>query len=893
VKQKFRLFTATIIVCIFILGSNVFAFTNSNYYDNQNISIGLESMVSSQLNITLNGDYNFNGVTYKSGTSYILKVIGLKIGFNGAMYDNISFVPQNSSNTIKILSSYSNNYLGTLTFTMQTINETSKIIPINSLYIEDYLKGVVGKEMSDYFPVEALKAQAVAARNYTLASAGKHKSKGYNLCDTTDCQVYAGYDTSLTRVNAAVDATKGMLLLSGTSIVEALYSASDGGYTEASENVWYESRSYFKAQVDSYDGYDTDYVWNKKYTNSDINNIFKLRIPSSDTFVKIDLSTITNFGSGRIKNISLVFKDSYGNNYTLSYGKESARTSLNLPSAMYNVSYDATSDSYSFNGKGVGHGVGMSQIGAKNRAAAGQEFGTILKFYYDGTTLINALPSINNISVDKDNIYCFDSPNFSVNATGGSGKGLTYKYVIEHNNTTLSDSGFVNVSNYNYNPVEAGSYNLKIYVKDVSSILDFEDTKTYSFNVKALVKVITFNSQGGSSVTSKTTDYNTIITSPTVPTKTGYIFDGWYKEAECLNSWNFLTDKVTSDATLYAKWTIVNPAIGVSLDKNDVGLKVGETTSLIATINPSNASNKNVTWTSSNTSVAKVDSNGKITATSYGTAIIKVQTVDGGYTASCEVSVYTTESKAIDGFVSRLYLSCFGRDADLNGLNFWKDKLLSRASTGADVANSFIFSSEFVKINVSNDAFIDIMYKTFFDRDGDKVGKDYWTDKLNNGISRLYILSCFVNSTEFSTICNNYGISRGSIQLTKVVDIYPEVTAFTYRFYDKCLDRKPDELGLSYWVNKLVTGQSTGAGISQEFVFSPEFISKNLSNTNFITIMYRVFFNREPDSAGQTYWVNILNVGKSRVEVLAGFVNSKEFTTICNSYGIQVGTAKK
>ena len=323
--------------------------------------------------------------------------------------------------------------------------------------------------MSDSFPIEALKAQAVAARNYTLASIEKHKAKGYNLCDTIHCQVYGGYDTSLKNVIAAVDATKGNLLLSGTVLVNAFYSASDGGYTEACENVWLQVISYLKAKKDDYDGYDINYLWNKTYTNSDINNLFKLKLPTNDTFVKIDLSTITKFDSGRIKNISLIFKKPIGTYYTLSYGKESARTFLYFKSSLYNVSYDAATKTYNFKGKGIGHGVGMSQIGAKNRAAAGQKFGTILKFYYDGTTLLNALP-----------------------------------------------------------------------------------------------KVI-FNTQGGSAVTSKTADYNSVITAPVAPTKTGYTFGGWYKEAVCINAWNFTTNKVTANTTLYAKWTVVATGILTNL----------------------------------------------------------------------------------------------------------------------------------------------------------------------------------------------------------------------------------------------------------------------------------------------------------------------------------------
>ena len=497
--NKFRIFIVALVACMFILVSkvilvsNVYAFTNSDYYDNQNISIGLKSMARSQLDITLNGDYTVNGVTLQSGTSYVLKVSGGKIDFNGAIYDSICFIPKTAINTINIVSnspSYSNCYLGEMIFKVDSSSEILKVIPINTLNIEDYLKGVVGKEMSNYFPVEALKAQAIAARNYALASILKHKAVGFNVCDTTDCQVYGGYDASLKNVTSAVDATKGILLLNGDNLVSAFYFASDGGYTEASANVWNYSITYLKAKIDSYDGYDTNYLWEKTYTDSEINGLFKLKLAVNDTFVKIDLDAITKFESGRIENITLIFKKPDGDIYPLSYGKEAARTFLYLKSALYDVSYDEANCTYTFNGKGIGHGVGMSQIGAMNRAKDGQSYEEILGFYYDGTTLMNALkdvknlPIINNISVDKDKIHSLDYPNFTVDATGGSGKGLTYKYVIEHNNITVYDGNFITSSNFQYKPLEAGSYNLKVYVKDIDSELPFEDTKTYIFNVE-------------------------------------------------------------------------------------------------------------------------------------------------------------------------------------------------------------------------------------------------------------------------------------------------------------------------------------------------------------------------------------------------------------------------
>lgn len=243
---------------------------------------------------------------------------------------------------------------------------------------------------------------------------------------------------------------------------------------------------------------------------------------------------------------------------------------------------------------------------------------------------------------------------------------------------------------------------------------------------------------------------------------------------------------------------------------------------------------------------------------------------------------------ALNSFVTRLYKLCLDRDPDQVGLDFYVNGLATRTFTGASISNNFVFSSEFVTKNVSDEEFTNIMYRTFFDREGDSGGKTYWMDKLNNGMSRLYVLSCFVNSTEFSTICNNYGIDRGNILLTKAADMYPNVTGFVYRFYDRCLERKPDDSGLNYWVNQLVTGKSSGANLAYGFVFSNEFNGRKLSNTDFTRVMYSVFFNRESDTGGMTYWVNNLNGGMSRLQVFNGFVYSQEFSQICSNYGIKV-----
>lgn len=111
------------------------------------------------------------------------------------------------------------------------------------------------------------------------------------------------------------------------------------------------------------------------------------------------------------------------------------------------------------------------------------------------------------------------------------------------------------------------------------------------------------------------------------------------------------------------------------------------------------------------------------------------------------------------------------------------------------------------------------MYSTFFNRDieTDSSGKNYWSSKLNSGIARRYVFTSFVNWKEFGDICTSYNIVKGNITITDVVDRYPDITAFTYRFYSKSLDRKPDQDGPSYWANRLVLSSGTAADMAFGF----------------------------------------------------------------------------
>lgn len=247
------------------------------------------------------------------------------------------------------------------------------------------------------------------------------------------------------------------------------------------------------------------------------------------------------------------------------------------------------------------------------------------------------------------------------------------------------------------------------------------------------------------------------------------------------------------------------------------------------------------------------------------------------------------QDRFTENFVTRLYSLCLNRAPDAGGLSHWKEVLINHTQSGADVAYGFIFSPEFQSKSVSDDAYIKILYKAFFDRDPDASGYQTWANWLGKGISRYYVLCGFTNSVEFDNLCNTFSITRGTLQRTEPADLYPDVAAFVIRFYQQCLGRSPERSGLNFWVEQLTGGQQKGADVAYGFIFSPEFVGKNIPNDVYVNTLYRAFFDREPDVTGFNTWIGQLIRGVSRRNVLCGFIGSAEFANLCARYGIQVG----
>ena len=112
------------------------------------------------------------------------------------------------------------------------------------------------------------------------------------------------------------------------------------------------------------------------------------------------------------------------------------------------------------------------------------------------------------------------------------------------------------------------------------------------------------------------------------------------------------------------------------------------------------------------------------------------------------------------------------------------------------------------------------------------------------------------------------------------------IDGFVDRLYSNTLNRSADEAGRAYWVELLSSKKVSGSEAANGFFTSQEFINQNLSNEQFVTTLYTVFFGRTPDQAGLNYWVAQLNNGTTRAQVISGFTGSSEWAGICSQYGI-------
>lgn len=255
---------------------------------------------------------------------------------------------------------------------------------INVVNVEDYVRGVVPAEMPRTFPLEALKAQAVAARSFGLANIGKHIADGADVCDGEHCQTYTGASAESAATNEAVDGTAGEILLVGGKVLCAQYSADCGGFTEESRQLGPAS-----VQPDAVAGSpalcssDPAHTWTLDVTQQIIlgaagetrsTPLRRLKVVSRDV-------------SGRLQQLALT--DDYGDRPITGAALRKALGVNSMKSLLCHFSADPVTGDILISGSGWGHGIGMCQWGAHALALAPykQSYKQILAHYYPGSVL--------------------------------------------------------------------------------------------------------------------------------------------------------------------------------------------------------------------------------------------------------------------------------------------------------------------------------------------------------------------------------------------------------------------------------------------------------------------------------------------------------------------------
>lgn len=298
-----------------------------------------------------------------------------------------------------------------------------ELLVINYVGTDDYVTSVLGKEMSYTWPKEALKAQSVCARNFVLTRSGAHKEYGFDVCTTTHCQVYGGVSSEHENTRQAVNETKGILAKYNGELVGLFFFATSGGQTEDVENVWGSQHGYLKSVEDTYENPEkaSKYKWSVTLSREEIMDKLKIAGANIGNLTKITVDSLSN--SGRVTQMTF-----HGTEGEYCVKREKCRTILGLFSqkfsilpdtklsivttsgdaqaplyaqnsegisavagysvltaggALGSISIDSyAAESYTINGNGYGHGVGMSQWGARGMAENGFTYDQILKHYF-------------------------------------------------------------------------------------------------------------------------------------------------------------------------------------------------------------------------------------------------------------------------------------------------------------------------------------------------------------------------------------------------------------------------------------------------------------------------------------------------------------------------------
>lgn len=426
-----------LIILLIVLNFNAVSYGESDLID-----IGISKNINYMTNLGISSDYGFT--IYENDREFMNltdRSIFISIDTSGDIniFDEAYNILYNGRVEDFMISGGSyiyfdgSEYRGSLRF----VNK-GKLKLVNRLNINEYLYGVLPKEISPSYPEETIKAQALVSRTFAFKNMGKHKADGFDLCDTTHCQVYGGMAVEKSNMNALVDETRDYKIYYGNSYADTTFHANNGGYIESAKDVWGGEVAYLVAKEDPYSLTGNSSNWELILSKGEIEEALVKNGIKIGTLDKINLLEVS--GGKRVKSLELVgslksevitgtkLRSILGNtkfkstlftidgvdsplanvNNSTYYVYDGSKSVEKNIEGLYVMDKDGSfiysektrsgqgslannsgslGTSIVFKGHGYGHGVGMSQEGAREMGKQGFTYEEIIKFYYPGVEI--------------------------------------------------------------------------------------------------------------------------------------------------------------------------------------------------------------------------------------------------------------------------------------------------------------------------------------------------------------------------------------------------------------------------------------------------------------------------------------------------------------------------
>jgi len=252
---------------------------------------------------------------------------------------------------------------------------------INIVGVEDYLKGVVPNEMHCSWPLEALKAQAVAARTFAFYQMSSRENSPFDMEAGTNSQVYQGMDSEQPTTTEAVEGTRNIVAVFNNKLISAFYHSNCGGHTANVKDVWGGQIKYLYGGKCGFCDAGPHYSWKCELSEAELVRILTRHNLLVTEIRKLELDGCNS--DGRVARIRLVHSQG------VKVLKAPVFRMMVGPERIKSTCFEVRNDNhvFVFGGRGWGHGVGLCQEGAFGMANAGYRFDAILHYYYKGVEL--------------------------------------------------------------------------------------------------------------------------------------------------------------------------------------------------------------------------------------------------------------------------------------------------------------------------------------------------------------------------------------------------------------------------------------------------------------------------------------------------------------------------